>query len=47
MRLLHETLSKEETAEDWDENSDKKFAAMGNARTIQTVRTQTSLASQT
>ncbi|ELU39618.1 karyopherin [Rhizoctonia solani AG-1 IA] len=37
MRLLTETLSKEETAEDWDENADKKFAAMGNARTIQTV----------
>ncbi|KAF8685755.1 ARM repeat-containing protein [Rhizoctonia solani] len=39
MRLLTETLSKEETAEDWDENADKKFAAMGNARTIQTIVT--------
>lgn len=37
MRLLQETLSKEEALEDWEENSDKKFAAMGNARTIQTV----------
>ncbi|CCO31401.1 putative importin c550,11 [Rhizoctonia solani AG-1 IB] len=39
MRLLNETLIKEETAEDWEENSDKKFAAMGNARTIQTIVT--------
>ncbi|CAE7142104.1 unnamed protein product, partial [Rhizoctonia solani] len=39
MRLLQETLSKEESADDWDENADKKFAAMGNARTIQTIVT--------
>ncbi|EUC54354.1 importin, putative, partial [Rhizoctonia solani AG-3 Rhs1AP] len=39
MRLLQETLAKEDTADDWDENADKKFAAMGNARTIQTIVT--------
>ncbi|CUA73326.1 Importin-7 [Rhizoctonia solani] len=39
MRLLQETLAKEDGADDWDENADKKFAAMGNARTIQTIVT--------
>ncbi|KAH7322034.1 ARM repeat-containing protein [Rhizoctonia solani] len=39
MRLLQETLSKDDSADDWDENADKKFAAMGNARTIQTIVT--------
>ncbi|CAE6534492.1 unnamed protein product [Rhizoctonia solani] len=39
MRLLNETLSKEETTDDWEETADKKFAAMGNARTIQTIVT--------
>lgn len=37
MRLLQETLGKDEAAEDWEETGEKKFAAMGNARTIQTV----------
>ena len=37
MRLLQETMGKDEVTEDWEETGDKKFAAMGNARTIQTV----------
>ncbi|QRV92799.1 importin beta N-terminal domain [Ceratobasidium sp. AG-Ba] len=36
-RLLQETMSKEETAEDWDETGEKKFAAMGNVQTISTI----------
>ncbi|KAG8740759.1 hypothetical protein FRC10_003917 [Ceratobasidium sp. 414] len=36
MRLLQETISMDETAEDWDETGEKKFAAVGNVQTIET-----------
>ncbi|KAF8600420.1 ARM repeat-containing protein [Ceratobasidium sp. AG-I] len=39
MRLLQETIGKDEVTEDWEETGEKKFAAMGNARTIQTIVT--------
>ncbi|KAG9122758.1 hypothetical protein FRC07_000720 [Ceratobasidium sp. 392] len=37
MRLLQETMGKDETGEDWEETGEKKFTAIGNVRTIETI----------
>ncbi|KAG9098720.1 hypothetical protein FRC06_006040 [Ceratobasidium sp. 370] len=39
MRLLQETMSMDEAAEDWEETGEKKFAAVGNVQTIETIVT--------
>ncbi|KAG8702616.1 hypothetical protein FRC08_003362 [Ceratobasidium sp. 394] len=39
MRLLQETISMDEAAEDWEETGEKKFAAVGNVQTIETIVT--------
>ncbi|KAG8724819.1 hypothetical protein FRC09_013780 [Ceratobasidium sp. 395] len=37
MRLLQETMGKEELGEDWEETGEKKYTAIGNVRTIETI----------